>query len=285
MTDRSKKITELSTLTTTSADDLLIVVDSPANNAITKKITVGNFFGNTAIPISTRARVDIANTLTVTDAADFGAVYVDGSMVINSSGSWVGTTAGFKGEKGDAGPAGTAGANGAAGAAGAKGQKGEQGVSVTLDNPQNGDIFFYYNGALKNWSTHYNISSILPSSRQYELSVNDAISSNTMLLDGVVDPDLYSISGVTISFNIISLPTGSGVKIGNNTYGVASVNAGEALRHVALDGTISYGAAAQNKNSGTLYFNIPHESSGIYKIFTTDEQQFIYIYVKNVQDI
>lgn len=44
MADRAKKISELTALTTASGDDLLIVVDDPSGNAVTKKVTVNNFF-------------------------------------------------------------------------------------------------------------------------------------------------------------------------------------------------------------------------------------------------
>ena len=56
MADRAKKITELTALTAPSSDDLLVIIDSPSSNAITKKVTVGNFLNNTA------ANVTIGNT-------------------------------------------------------------------------------------------------------------------------------------------------------------------------------------------------------------------------------
>lgn len=48
MVDRSKKISELTALTAPSPDDLLVIVDSPAANAVTKKVTVGNFLTNSS---------------------------------------------------------------------------------------------------------------------------------------------------------------------------------------------------------------------------------------------
>lgn len=56
MADRAKKISELTALTGPSADDLLVIVDSPSSNAITKKVTVGTFLNNTA------ANVTVSNT-------------------------------------------------------------------------------------------------------------------------------------------------------------------------------------------------------------------------------
>jgi len=60
MADRAKKISELTALTAPSSDDLLVIVDSPSSNAITKKVTVSNFFNNTA------ANVTISNTFYLT---------------------------------------------------------------------------------------------------------------------------------------------------------------------------------------------------------------------------
>ena len=56
MVDRAKKISELVALTAPSNDDLLVIVDSPANNAITKQVTVSDFFNNAA------ANVTVGNT-------------------------------------------------------------------------------------------------------------------------------------------------------------------------------------------------------------------------------
>lgn len=56
MADRSKKITDLTAITSPSPDDLLVIVDSPAANAATRKVTVGNFLANSS------SNVTIANT-------------------------------------------------------------------------------------------------------------------------------------------------------------------------------------------------------------------------------
>lgn len=251
MTDRAKKITELTALTNHSSDDLLVIVDSPANNAVTKKITVANFFANVSTNVTFKNTVTISNTLTVGESADFGAIYIDGSQVINATGYWVGSNS----------------------------------YTVTLTNPTDGDIFYYSNNALRNWRTPYNISSILPSARQYDLSVNSSVAANTLLIDNVTSYDVYALSGLTISFNILSTPGNSGIRIGNSSYGLTTVNQGFNLRHVSLNGTISYGNSAQDKTSGTLYFSIPSNVSGVYKIFTTNEQQFHYIYIKNIENL
>lgn len=43
-------------MTAPSSDDLLVIVDSPAANAVTKKVTVGNLLGNSS------ANVVLSNT-------------------------------------------------------------------------------------------------------------------------------------------------------------------------------------------------------------------------------
>ena len=58
MSDRAKKISELSALTAPAAVDLLVIVDDPTGTPITKYVTVGNILGNSA------ANVTIYNTST-----------------------------------------------------------------------------------------------------------------------------------------------------------------------------------------------------------------------------
>ena len=53
-----------------------------------------------------------------------GAFKVSGTSVIDSSGSWVGSSSGLKGEPGSKGQKGAAGTNGTNGTNGSKGEKG-----------------------------------------------------------------------------------------------------------------------------------------------------------------
>jgi len=46
MSDRSKKVSELTALTAPAGEDLLLIVDDPSGTPITKKVTVSNLFGN-----------------------------------------------------------------------------------------------------------------------------------------------------------------------------------------------------------------------------------------------
>lgn len=126
MTDRAKKITELTALTNASNDDLLVIVDSPANTAVTKKITVANFFANVATNATFKNTVTVSNTLTVGESADFGSIYLDGSLIVNATGYWVGNSTGLKGQKGEVG---SKGDKGEVGTTGSKGDKGEVGTT------------------------------------------------------------------------------------------------------------------------------------------------------------
>lgn len=46
MADRAKKISELTALTGPAAEDLLVIVDAPSTNAVTKSVTVGTLLTN-----------------------------------------------------------------------------------------------------------------------------------------------------------------------------------------------------------------------------------------------
>ena len=66
MTDRAKKISELTALAGPSADDLLVIVDSPSANAVTKKVTVANFLANTSANVTVKDSYTLsANSLIV----------------------------------------------------------------------------------------------------------------------------------------------------------------------------------------------------------------------------
>jgi plastocyanin len=73
------------------------------------------------------------------------------------------------------------------------------------------------------------------------------------------NPTVYAINGTTIAFKLnvsghpFLIQTGAG----------ANYNIG--LIHVDLDGTVSTGASAQGKTSGTLYWKIPTDISGGYR--------------------
>lgn len=65
MSDRAKKITELSALTAPTADDLLVIIDDVAGTPITKKVTVGNLLGNTSANVVIFNSTPANSTITV----------------------------------------------------------------------------------------------------------------------------------------------------------------------------------------------------------------------------
>jgi hypothetical protein len=74
------------------------------------------------------------------------------------------------------------------------------------------------------------------------------------------DPTIYAINATTIAFNLSG--AGSHPFLIQDGTG-ANYNTG--LVHVASDGTVSTGASAQGKSSGTLYWKIPDSISGGYR--------------------
>jgi len=73
------------------------------------------------------------------------------------------------------------------------------------------------------------------------------------------NPTIYAIAGTTIAFDLDSIP-GLPFEIQDNTLSPYSIG----LVHVASDGTVSIGASAQGKSSGTLYWRIREDEGGTY---------------------
>ena len=65
MSDRAKKITELTALTAPVAVDLLVIVDDPTGTPITKYVTVGNLLGNAAANVVIYNSTPANSTITV----------------------------------------------------------------------------------------------------------------------------------------------------------------------------------------------------------------------------
>lgn len=65
MSDRAKKITELSALTAPAGDDLLVIVDDVSGTATTKKVTVANLFGNSTANVVIFNATPANSTITV----------------------------------------------------------------------------------------------------------------------------------------------------------------------------------------------------------------------------
>lgn len=75
MTDRAKKISELTVLTSASGDDLLVIVDDPSGTAVTKKITVSNLFGNSTANVAIYKSA--AASLPSATTAKIGTIFFD----------------------------------------------------------------------------------------------------------------------------------------------------------------------------------------------------------------
>jgi len=65
MSDRSKKISELSALTTPAAEDLMVIVDDPSGTPTTKYVTVGNLLGNSTANVVIYNGTPANSTITV----------------------------------------------------------------------------------------------------------------------------------------------------------------------------------------------------------------------------
>lgn len=65
MSDRAKKITELTALAAPSADDLMVIVDDPSGTPVTKYVTVGNLLGNSAANVVIYNSTPANSTITV----------------------------------------------------------------------------------------------------------------------------------------------------------------------------------------------------------------------------
>jgi hypothetical protein len=73
------------------------------------------------------------------------------------------------------------------------------------------------------------------------------------------DPTIFAINATTIAFNLQA--SGHPFLIQDNT----GTNYNTGLIHVSTGGTVSTGASAQGKESGTLYWKIPDSISGTYR--------------------
>jgi len=74
------------------------------------------------------------------------------------------------------------------------------------------------------------------------------------------NPTIFALAGTTIAFHLAAIP-GLPFQIQDPTGVAFNSN----LVHIAVDGTVSTGSAAQNKDSGTLYWRIPESISGNYR--------------------
>lgn len=245
MTDRAKKISELTAHTNAPANNLLVIVHQPGlANAETRKITLSNFFANVSSNVSITGRVSVGNT-----------------TVINSTGFWVGPssgvqgaqgaagaqgaqgTAGASGSNGPTGPQGDAGVNGAQGAAGAQGATGAQG------NP--------------GWSYGH------PTAAANRLVLSSNSTGYIFTSYGGNNPQIFTLSGLSIAFDLTNMGAQPFV-IRDNT----NTNITDNLTHISSIGTITSGAGAQAQTSGILFWQVPANITGTYRYISTANSSF-----------
>lgn len=85
-----------------------------------------------------------------------------------------------------------------------------------------------------------------------------------------LNPSLFVISGLTVAFDLSAVPIHP-FEI-QDSQGIA-YNTG--LVHVATDGTVSVGAAAQGKTSGVLYWRVPESIFGTYRYQCQTHSQMV----------
>ena len=66
MTDRAKKVSELSATSSVSVNDYIIIVTDTANTPTTKRVTINNFFGNTVANVFIQKIAEPANSTALT---------------------------------------------------------------------------------------------------------------------------------------------------------------------------------------------------------------------------
>lgn len=65
MSDRAKKVSELTALTAPAGEDLLLIVDDPSGTPISKKVTVANLLGNSSANVVIYNSTPVNSTITV----------------------------------------------------------------------------------------------------------------------------------------------------------------------------------------------------------------------------
>lgn len=78
------------------------------------------------------------------------------------------------------------------------------------------------------------------------------------------NPDVYALGGATIAFDLTNLEAGHPFQIQEDS-GSGFSNISSGLTHIADDGTISEGLDAQEKDSGTVYWNVPITSTSSWR--------------------
>ena len=131
--------------------------------------------------------------------------------------------------------------------------------TITIENSQPGVSDFSGLDDASNASLTVN-KMYLPAITMLEVTNSGAVAYRFDQYGTTNNPTVYAINRTTIAFNLNNV---SGHPFLIQT--AAGVNYNTGLIHVASDGTVSSGAAAQGQTNGTLYWKIPEAISGGYR--------------------
>jgi len=167
---------------------------------------------------------------------------------------------GLKGDKGDTGETGATGPAGATGNTGLTGPQGPQGLKGEKgDTGETGPAgSATFNGTTDAISAGITIDQIAYPAMT-RLNVTNSGASSYLFLNqyGGGNPTIYAISGTTIAFKLNVDGHPFLIRFSGSNYNTGLV-------HVSTNGTVSTGADAQGKTSGTLYWQVPYSISGNY---------------------
>ena len=168
-------------------------------------------------------------------------------------------------------------------AGGASNLDGLSDVTINLGSITAGHIL-YYNGSqwvnFDQGSPTRTIDRLWPSAQEFVVTNTG---STAYLLTGTTgnNPTIYFWNGHTYSFKLVGI---SSHPFLIQTYnGSQWANYDTGLTHVALDGTISTGSAAQGLTSGTLYWQVPNTINGNYRYICSNHPDMVgTITIKNM---
>lgn len=130
----------------------------------------------------------------------------------------------------------------------------------------NSSIFGHANAAFDFANTTANLALTFSASTILDVSANGSIAYNfSQYANGsgaINNPNVSTFSATTIGFNLYPLANAHPfhIRLGDNTADFSN-----GLVHISSTGTLSYGSAAQGKNSGTLLWRVPHTAVGNFK--------------------
>ena len=219
MVDRARKVSELNALTSSSGNNLLLVVDSPGTaNAETKKITVSGLFANVPTAAVFKSTLTAVGNVTTSYVIANGA-YVTSVNALSLSGNTIDTI--YSGDD-------TAYAN-----------------SVLYADDVGGVA---YANAITT-SMHLGV----PTDSTNKFIINSDGTNFTVGSYSGNNPQIYALTGTTVSFDLTNA-NGCPFIIMDSSNAAISDN----IYHVSSDGfSVSYGANAQYKINGIVYWQVP----------------------------